>query len=322
MDENSFYNLTPDEILRSVDTTGRETSGHYIPLNSLENRVYRIGLENGSAIVVKFYRPGRWTPEEIQEEHDFLYELSESGVPVLTPLQEPSGQSIYKTDSGILFTLWPLFPGRIVEELKDEDLPVLGRWLAQIHNIGAASPIKTRVRMDIDSYARPAMELILAGSWMNTHTETRYRNICEKIFSVYSALSDSVPFHRIHGDCHKGNLLQTQEQFYFLDFDDFLEGPPTQDFWMFLPYGESNSEYQRSLFLDGYMEFRNYSPAWDQLVEPLRAIRYIYYSGWIAKRWSDPAFPNIFPHFGGEAYWEREIRDLEDLFYSRLSGFE
>lgn len=335
----SFFNLDLDRILNSIESAGFQPTGHCLALNSLENRVYRIGIEEEeedkkekeniqteipSSLVVKFYRPGRWTREQIQEEHDFLFELEKEEIPVLTPVQSKKDKKtiheafIHPEDptQPIYYTLWPTLRGRIVEELNSDNLESVGRLLARIHNVGSANPSQNRLRLDLDDYAKPALNYLLESNRMNPQACLRYKSIAEKIFTAYTEVSESIPSIRIHGDCHKGNLLQDGNIFTFLDFDDFMTGIPTQDLWMLLPFGDSHAEYERNIFLESYREFRDFPETWLEAIEPLRAIRYIYYSAWIAKRWEDPSFPNAFPHFGTDSYWEKEIRDLEQLYYN------
>lgn len=334
----SFFHLDLDQILNCIEATGLNPTGHCLALNSLENRVYRIGIEqpeddeignvklstgNLSSVVVKFYRPGRWTKEQIQEEHDFLFELEEAEIPVLTPIVAQNGETIHSgfinpedRTHPIYYTIWPTLRGRIVEEFSEEDLPSIGRLLARIHNIGSSEKAKHRISLDIENYGRPALKYILENDFLTSHSMKRYESITEKIFQAYQEHSVGIPKIRIHGDCHKGNLLRNGDEFTFLDFDDFMTGIPVQDLWMLLPFGEPETEYQIQLFMEGYREFRDFDEHWFQAIEPLRGIRYIYYSAWIARRWEDPAFKNAFPHFGTESYWEKEIRDLEQLYYN------
>lgn len=312
---DSFKKLNPELILKSLESLGFEPTGRCVPLNSVENRVYDIEIEGSTRYVVKYYRPGRWTREQIQEEHDFLFELAEAEIPVLAPIKDKAGNSIYIFD-GIFFAIWPLRTGRIIEEIAESDLVPLGRLIGRIHSVGRSKQVKYRSRLDIAHYAKGALSVIEAGAWIkNQSLLQRYKKAAEVTFDTYDSLihSLSIPFQRIHGDCHKGNLLFSKDGFSILDFDDFLEGPVIQDFWMLLPFGGSREEYERELFFEGYREFSDLSPSWLGLIEPLRGIRYIHYAAWIAKRWDDPSFPNLFPHFGTEEYWLNETIDLEKM---------
>ncbi|MDZ4726232.1 MAG: serine/threonine protein kinase [Leptospira sp.] len=315
LSENSFQRLDPDFLLKSMETIGFEPTGRCIPLNSVENRVYDIEVEGNVRYVVKYYRPHRWTKDQIQEEHNFLDELQAQEIPVLTPIKDESNQSIFEYDN-ILFAVWPLRTGRIIEEIAEADLVQLGRLLGRIHLVGKSKKSLYRPKLDITHYAGLALELIKEGSWIqNQNLLKRYEKAAHITFQTYEDILkiQDIPFQRIHGDCHKGNLLYSKEGFSILDFDDFLEGPVIQDFWMLLPFGGKKEEYERELFFEGYKEFSDFSHSWLKLIEPLRGIRYVHYAAWIAKRWQDPSFPNLFPHFGTEEYWLNETLDLEKM---------
>lgn len=316
-----FYSLTPDTVIKAVEDNGFITSGHYMVLNSYENRVYDLRLEEGGHIIVKFYRPGRWTKQQILEEHSFLSELNESEIPVCAPLPFPGGGTLRETE-GIYFAVWPRTGGRIPEELSDDELVNLGRLIARIHNNGSAKPAEFRLSLSAESYALAPLEFLLENRFLPLHIQERYITAVQEIAEIYSKLSADIPVHRIHGDCHPGNLLKGAKGFFFLDFDDFLTGPAVQDIWMLIQSRDEEGLRQRELLISGYREFRDFEYSWFQLIEPLRAMRYIHYSAWIAKRWLDPAFPGIFPHFGTDRYWEEETSDLEDQINYIYSGGE
>lgn len=313
--ETEFYNrLGIDSVLSAVEDAGHSVSGHCLALNSLENRVYDVGLEEGGHLIVKFYRPGRWTLQQISEEHSFLLELARAEIPVIAPMALEGGATIRET-LGMYYALWPAQRGRLVEELDEVSLPILGRLVARIHNIGASVGAKNRLELTVRNFGEDPLRFLLEKEFLPRPLRKRYEDAARKVFLSFSENSRDVPFHRIHGDCHKGNLIRTEEGFCFIDFDDFVTGPAVQDFWMLLPFGDSRADYERELFLAGYREFREFSDRWFSLVEPLRGLRFIHYSAWIAKRWEDPSFPNAFPHFGTEEYWERETTDLERLAF-------
>jgi Ser/Thr protein kinase RdoA (MazF antagonist) len=320
----SFQKLSPDIILKSLESVGFEPTGRCVPLNSVENRVYDIEVEGNVRYVVKYYRPNRWTEEQIQEEHNFLFELLEAEIPVLAPIKNQSGNSIFNFD-GIYFAIWPLRAGRIIEEIAESDLIPLGRMLGRIHMIGKAKSCEFRPDLDTLRYAEGSLELIEQGGWIdNQNLLNRYKKAARVAFESYDSILKQykIPFQRIHGDCHKGNLLHSDAGFSILDFDDFLTGPIVQDFWMLLPFGGSREEYERELFFSGYKEFADFSPSWLSLIEPLRGIRYVHYAAWIAKRWDDPSFPNLFPHFGTEEYWLNETLDLEKMGTNLEDSFD
>ena len=306
-----FFQLTPDLVIQAVEKLGFEPTGHCMALNSYENRVYDLRLEDGSHVVGKFYRPGRWSREQILEEHQFLLELREDEIPVCAPLELPGGGTLSETE-GIYYALWPRTGGRVPDELADGILPQMGRLLARLHNRGASSNAQHRIRLTGENYGLKPLAFLQEGGFLPSGCAPRYAEAVREIADIYDTLSRDIPFHRIHGDCHLGNLLNGSEGWFFLDFDDFLTGPAVQDLWMLLPARDREGLRQRDLFLEGYRLFRDFDPSWIRLIEPLRALRYINYAAWIARRWDDPAFPAAFPHFGTVPYWEEETADLTE----------
>ena len=305
-----FYRLTPEWVLRAVEAGGYLPTGHCFALNSLENRVYDLRLEDGSHVVAKFYRPERWSREAIEEEHRFLFELREAEIPVCAPLRFADAETVHEVE-GIFYALWPRTGGRAPEELCDEELGVLGRLLARMHNVGSAAQAPHRRTLCGPSLGLDPLDALEEGGFLPSACAERYAGVVEEVVEIYDELAAGVPCHRIHGDCHMGNLLRGGEGWFFLDFDDFLTGPAVQDVWMLVPGRDFESKRQRDVLIDAYRQFRDFHPAWLHLVEPLRALRFVFYAAWIARRWEDPAFPRAFPHFGTERYWETETRDLE-----------
>ncbi len=316
---NSFYNLTPDRVIKAVEESGFSLTGHYMVLNSYENRVYDLKLENDSHIIVKFYRPGRWSLEQIMEEHQFLYELAEDEISVCAPLTFSDGKSIHDLN-GIFFAVWPRTGGRIPEELSDGDMITIGRLIARIHNNGASRESRYRLKLTGESYGTNSLLYLIKNNFIPSIYIKRYSDAVNEIVMLYKSLIPEVPFHRIHGDCHPGNLLRRDGSFFFLDFDDFLTGPAVQDIWMLISSRDTGCRREIDLFLQGYREFREFDDSWLKLIEPLRGLRYINYSAWIARRWKDPAFSHIFPHFGTEEYWQNETSDLEEQVNVIYSG--
>jgi Ser/Thr protein kinase RdoA (MazF antagonist) len=317
-----FYNITPDTVIRSLENCGFKPTGHCMALNSFENRVYDIKLESCEHIIAKFYRPGRWTLEQIQEEHDFLFELQEEEIPACTPLFLEDRRTIHSIED-VYFAVWPRTGGRAADEFSKTDLETLGRLLARIHNIGESKNALHRITLDEQTYAINPLNYLCENHFIPEQFNDRYQNTVEQIAEIYAALIKDVPHHRIHGDCHMGNLLHGDDGWFFLDFDDFLAGPAVQDIWMLLPAKDEYGYSQRDIFLESYRQFREFDTNWLQLIEPLRALRYIHYTGWIARRWNDPIFPLSFPHFGTESYWEESTTDLEDqlkIIYKSLEA--
>lgn len=315
---NFFFQLTPDIVIKAIEESGLEPTGHCMALNSYENRVYDLKLEDDSHVVSKFYRPGRWTSEQIQEEHNFLLELKEDEIPVCAPRHFPDGKTLHQIE-GIFYAIWPRTGGRSADEFSDIELQVLGRLLARIHNMGAVKTSDYRIVLTCETYGLKPLTFLEENDFLPSHCKTQYTNAVKEIVEIYETLRKDVPFHRIHGDCHLGNLLNGSEGWFFLDFDDFLTGPAVQDVWMLMPERDQEGLRRREVFLEAYRLFRDFDSSWMRLIEPLRALRYISYAAWIAKRWEDPAFPPAFPHFGTVNYWEEQTADLEDqldFFYN------
>ena len=310
MSSTSFLNLTPNAVMAAAEAVGLRPTGHCTPLTCLENRVYDLRLEDNSNVVLKFYRPGRWSLPEILEEHEFLADLNDSEIPVCSPLQLKSGKTVGIRDT-LHFAVWPRTGGRAPDELRDPEIAILGRLLARLHNVGATRALKARPRLDEVTRLHEPLSFLRDNDFIPPSCENRYLNAALAVADRYEELSKEVPMHRIHGDCHFGNLLRGSSGWFFLDFDDCTEGPAVQDIWMLLPGRDSEGERQRLLLVNSYREFRDFEDRWLALVEPLRGMRYVWYAAWIAKRISDPAFPSAFPHFGDEEYWLRETQDLE-----------
>jgi Ser/Thr protein kinase RdoA (MazF antagonist) len=309
--DDFFFDLTPDRVLAAVEAGGFDPTGHCSPLTCLENRVYDLRLEGGRHIVVKFYRPGRWSREAILDEHRFLAELREAEIPVCAPLRFPDGETLHQVE-GIHYAVWPRTGGRAPDEFDDEQVALLGRLLARIHNVGAVGEAPHRPRLDSSRSALEPLASLEDRGFLPPECGSRYRAAVEEVARLYDAWSEGVPVHRIHGDCHVGNLLRGDAGWFFLDFDDFVVGPAVQDVWMLLPGRDHEGARQRALLVEAYRQFRDFDPRWLRLVEPLRGFRFVFYADWIARRWEDPAFPDAFPHFGSPRYWEDETRDLEE----------
>jgi Ser/Thr protein kinase RdoA (MazF antagonist) len=309
--------------MEAVEKNGLRPSGHCRALNSLENRVFDIGLEDGNHIVAKFYRPGRWNRLQILEEHQFLFDLRDAEIPALFPVLFPDGQSI-NTVGNIHYAIWPLTGGREPAEFTEEQLEITGRLLARIHNVGASRKAESRPVLSPERFGLEPLQYLMDHDFLPDTLVERYRSAVLRTVDACASLSQGIPVHRIHGDCHIGNLLFGRAGWYFLDFDDFCTGPAVQDIWMISSGREKSDLQRRQIFLDAYRTFRDFDDAWLQLIEPLRSLRYIHFSGWIARRWQDPAFPLAFPHFGTQEFWVREVDDLEkqlDIFPGAHSQF-
>jgi Ser/Thr protein kinase RdoA (MazF antagonist) len=306
-----FFSLTAEVVASALADAGFDLTGSCMALNSFENRVYDLGLRDGNHVVAKFYRPGRWTPDQILEEHTFLYDLRSAEIPVCVPFVFPDGTSLRSTPEGIWFAVWPRTGGRPVDEPSDDDYGRLGRLLGRIHNVGASRPAPGRLTLTPEDFVLAPLDFLMDGNFLPAHCRDRYLTAGKDLALILGRGLTGIPFHRIHGDCHLNNLLNGREGWFFLDFDDFLNGPAVQDIWLIAGGQDKESERQRSLFLEGYRLFREFDIAWLRLIEPLRAARFVRYASWIAQRWEDPAFPAAFPHFGTVEYWEKETEDLE-----------
>ena len=308
----SFLGLTPARVLAVVEAAGFAPSGHCFALNALENRVYDVRLEDGRHVVAKFYRPGRWSRETILDEHRLLAALVEAEIPVCAPLRFPDGETL-RTDEDIHYAIWPRTGGRSPDELSDDQLAVLGRLMARIHAVAADLGAPHRRPLDPEHGPLEALALLEDGDWLPPSCRARYARAVEGLVDVYVERSRGVAVQPIHGDCHAGNLLHGSDGWFFLDFDDMVIGPPVQDVWMLVPGRDAEADRQRRVLVDAYRTFRDFDERTFSLIEPLRGFRFVFYAGWIARRWDDPAFPDAFPHFGTETYWEDETRDLEEL---------
>lgn len=308
---DEFRSLTPEKVLDAVEATGGRCTGRFFALNSYENRVYQFEMEDGSSVVGKFYRPGRWSRDTILDEHRFLAELAEAEIPVACPLVLPDGETLGEV-RGIFYALFARVRGRVPQELDDEQTAVAGRLLARLHNVGSAGTAPHRLRLTPETYGESNLQFLLSHDLLPAEVRDSYAFTVRALIDRIRPHFLGVPVHRIHGDCHLGNLVWTSAGPAFLDFDDTLVGPAVQDVWMLLPSYDAEGNRQRDVLLEAYREFRDFDPDWLRLVEPLRALRYVHYSTWVARRFKDPIFQRTFPHFGTVQYWQREVQDLRE----------
>lgn len=313
-----FFELTPDRVLDAVETAGIQCTGRCQPLNSFENRVYDVEIEwdgpgkpatpSENHRVVKFYRPGRWSREQILDEHQFLADLAEREIPAVAPAKFPDGATLKTLDSGIHYCLFPKVGGRAPDELDDEKLKRVGRLLARIHQVGRARSADHRIALTPDTYGIANLDFLLEKGLIPNEFRDRYAAAARAICEMTAPWFKETETQRIHGDCHLGNLLFGSSSAFFVDFDDMVVGPPVQDLWLLLP---GRDRQKLEVLLEGYEEIGDFDRSTLKLIEPLRALRFIHYTGWIARRWDDPAFPQAFPHFGSYRYWNDETEDLE-----------
>jgi Ser/Thr protein kinase RdoA (MazF antagonist) len=315
---SDFDHLQPQVILNAIERAGFHGTGEYSQLNSYENLVFDIRLEiNRTAIdpvdrvIAKFYRPNRWSPEAIRDEHEFLADLQREGIPAIAPMQLKNGQTTL-THEGYQLALFPRVVGRMPDEFLPGQLKQVGRTLARIHNVGARRKALHRPTLDAETYgwrALPRLERFVYPELWN-----RYEEACIAILEYLDDELDPSSFIRIHGDCHKGNLLHNGREFFFVDFDDFCNGPVVQDFWMLLSgsLDEDSAHAEQDEICEGYEELREIPDDW-HLFEPLRGLRIIHYANWIAQRWNDPFFKQIFPVFETYNYWLDELNRLDAI---------
>lgn len=310
-----FYSLTPSKVLDTVDAalgSGRRTTGRCLTLNSLENRVFDLELEDDSHVVAKFYRPSRWSREAILDEHRFLHDLQAAEVPAVAPLPLADGSTLASTDDGILFALFPKVRGRSEQELTDAQLEHVGRFLARIHSVGASAAAPHRLRLTVEHYGEPALASLVDSGMIDIQLQSRYARAATAILRITKPLLQDGEALRIHGDCHLGNLLFHHDAPLFLDFDDMLVGPPVQDVWMVVRGRDAYAQAQRERLLSAYQTLRAFDRASLRLIEPLRALRMLHFSSWIARRYADPIFPRTFPEFTSYRYWLDETTALEE----------
>lgn len=307
-----FYHLSPYLVLDAVESQGFDPMGVCSPLNSLENRVYRISLDQEQALAAKFYRPGRWTRDQIEEEHQFLQELEREELPLNSPLPLKKGSTIGEIE-GIFFSLWPLKAGRQRDEFSPEDLLSLGRIIARIHTTGSQKPFKHRPEFGTTRYIQEPLDYFSEEDLIDPMVRERYRAAALELGELYREQIGDSPLIRLHGDCHVGNILYRDERPYFLDFDDSLMGPPIQDLWMIAGSNDRWGRQNRVLLEEGYRQFRDFDSRWWDMAELLRGLRMVYYVGWLARRREDPAFARFFSDFGTRGFWEKETLELENL---------
>ncbi len=305
--------LTPEVLLDAVESCGVRCDGRLQGLNSYENRVYQVWLEDGTAVVAKFYRPQRWSAAAIQEEHDFALELAAREIPVVAPLQL-LGRTRHE-HQGFQFAVYPRRGGRS-PELEDPDtLRWMGRFIARIHAVGGTRPFVHRPRLDIAGFGYEPAQFVIDSGFVPEDMRDAYSSVAADVLErAQHCLDAAGPYRalRLHGDCHAGNVLWTDDGPHFVDLDDARMGPAVQDLWMCLSGDRKSQQAQLLPLLEGYSEFREFDPAELRLVEVLRTLRMVHYAGWLARRWDDPAFPASFPFFNTQRYWQDHILALRE----------
>ena len=311
--EHDYNALDPDIILQAVESAGHITSGRMLALNSYENRVYRIELEEGAPLVAKFYRPDRWSDEAIAEEHAFAHELAFEEIPVVAPL-EIDGETLLQY-GGYRFSLFPLQGGRWPDLEYTEDMIWMGRFIARIHAVGKRQTFSHRAQISIQRLGHDAVAYLLSNDFIPAHLERAYQTLTEDLLLIIEqrfGQAGDFSSLRLHGDCHRGNVLWTDRGPHFVDLDDCCNGPAIQDLWMLLSGERSEMTVQMIDLLEGYDEFASLDMREMNLIEALRTLRMMHYASWLARRWNDPAFPQAFPWFDSTQYWEQHILELRE----------
>lgn len=310
----SFSSLGPECVLDALESVGLYSDGRLMALNSYENRVYQIGMEQGPPVVAKFYRPGRWSDEAILEEHAFVQQLAEREIPAV-PALSLAGQETLHCFQGFRFAVFPRHGGRAPELDDSATLEWLGRFIGRIHAVGTLQPFVSRPTLDIASFGEAPRDYLLSHGFIPDDLTDAYRSVVAQALDgvrrCYERAGD-VRMLRLHGDCHCGNVLWTDGGPHFVDFDDSRMGPAIQDLWMLLSGERRDMVRQLSDLLAGYEDFADFDPRELYLIEALRTLRLIHYSAWLALRWDDPAFPAAFPWFNTQRYWQDRILELRE----------
>ena len=306
-----FASLTHEIIIAlAEEELGMRLTGLCRPYNSYINRVFELAQEDGSGIVIKFYRPGRWSKEALQDEHDFLLELAETEIPVIAPLPLNNSKTIGGSGE-IMFAIFPKKSGRNHDEFSEEQWLELGRLLARVHTVGAKHLPKDRITLTPGSATRDHIDFITKRGHVPKELSEQFTDITGTLLDLIDPLFKNKPLIRIHGDCHSGNIIyRPDESFYMIDFDDMAIGTPIHDIWMLLPGYLKDSRHELNLFIEGYETFRNFDRSDLKLIEPLRAMRYIHFTAWCAHQVADGGFLNLAPGWGTNEYWQTEINDL------------
>jgi Ser/Thr protein kinase RdoA (MazF antagonist) len=308
-----YARLSPDRVLDAIESVGLHGDGRLLALNSYENRVYQVGRDEGAPVVVKFYRPERWSDEAILEEHAFVAELAEREVPVV-PARVLGGRTLHEFE-GYRFAVFPSRGGRAPELGDPKTLEWIGRFVGRIHAVGAIEPYRSRPSLDPETFGRIPFEYLRENDFIPAELLATYTSVAEQALAGVARCYERAgeqPRLRLHGDCHTGNVLWTSDGPHFVDFDDSRMGPAVQDLWMLLSGERHEMVRQLGDVLSGYEDFCDFPLRQLYLIEALRTLRLIHYSAWLAMRWDDPAFPAAFPWFNTQRYWQDRILELRE----------
>lgn len=313
MNTAPYFALTPDLILDSLESLNLRCSGHLLAFNSYENRVYQVGIDDEAPLIAKFYRPERWSEEAILEEHRFTLELAQREIPVVPPLKI-NGQTLHQYH-GFLFAVFPRRGGRAPELDQKETREWIGRFLGRIHAVGQIESFNSRPALTPITFGYESLEFLLNNQIIPLDISAQYQAIALEALACIDLCFNKAGAYkaiRLHGDCHPSNILWTDHGPHFVDFDDARSGPAIQDLWMLLSGTRAEQQDQLADILAGYEDFCEFDHRELHLIEALRTLRLIHYSAWLARRWTDPAFPAAFPWFKSSTYWQDRIAELRE----------
>jgi Ser/Thr protein kinase RdoA (MazF antagonist) len=318
-----FSCLGPDQIINAVEeAVGKRMTGFTSPLPSYINRVYELQTMAEERLIAKFYRPGRWSKTAIEQEHQFMRDCSKDEIPVVLPLELSNGMTLNEID-GISFAVFPKRLGREFEILTDEDWRKMGTLIARIHNAGQTRDASERVHLHPLQSTRNDVQQLIEGGFISLQHKTDFNNVCDQIIEIADGLFKNTESIRIHGDCHSGNVLYRPESgIMLIDFDDMMMGPPVQDLWLLLPEYADKCRWEIEQMVEGYEMFRSFDRKTLQLIEPLRAMRIIYFLAWCSRQANDLHFQNNFPGWGSEAFWSIEITGLTNQLHMIIESLK
>lgn len=306
-----FAQLGPDLILDAIEAKGLLVESGLLALNSYENRVYQFLCDDKQRYVVKFYRPQRWTEQQIQEEHDFSWELQDHEIPVVAPMKI-NGQTLH-SHQGFYFAIFPSVGGRQFEVDNLDQLEWMGRFIGRIHQVAKGKPFKVRPTFSVQEHLLDSVATLQQTQLIPTSLHTAFFTILQQVVDLAAQRYLPKACIRLHGDCHPGNILWRDGP-TFVDLDDCRTGPAIQDLWMMLSGDNQHQRLQMDTLVEAYEEFCEFDKAELALIEPLRAMRMVHYMAWLSRRWQDPAFPQAFPWFADAKYWEQQILALKEQY--------
>ncbi|SIS40328.1 serine/threonine protein kinase [Neptunomonas antarctica] len=317
MNKQPFFELKPDVVTDAVESLGYLSDGRIMALNSYENRVYQVGIDEKTPLIAKFYRPERWSDEQILEEHQFMFELVDQDLSVVPPMKDANGDSLFRYND-FRFSLFERRGGRAPELDDAEHQFQLGHTIGRIHQAGQTHPFIHRPALDIQNYGINSADFI-SREFIPASLKISYDSLTSDLLREIDAAfkrAGNVKQIRVHGDCHAGNILWRDNTPHFVDFDDARMAPAIQDLWMFLTGDRNQQQLQVGGVIAGYNEFSDFDPRELHLVEALRTLRMMHYAAWIARRWDDPAFPHNFPWFNTERYWGEHLLQLREQLWA------